>query len=916
MVCEPLELEYLAAGLNGDDVRILDLILEDGLERRLSEFRPHLVATSCYITGVNEAIKVCRTVKRWNRDCLTVTGGVHASVAPEDFADTSVDAIALGDGTSVISALVEAAAGKRLLSSIPNLALPSGPGRVVRTPVTDYMPDPDSLPLPRRDLTAHLRDRYYYLFHQPVALMKTTWGCPHNCAFCMTWRITGGRPFSRSPQSVVGELEQIREEEIYIVDDIFLMDPPRLAEIAQLIRERNIRKRFLVYGRADFIAEHPEIIGEWADLGLTAVIVGLEATTDAELQSLEKRCTVDDNREAVRVLRDFGVDIYASLIPRPDYTRSDWDRMFEFIEQNELYYVNISPLTPMPGSPIWREHENRVCVDRSAHGLWDLTHCVLPTREPLKTFYRNLLRLYARTVLNIGRANRLTLRTRPPIWSFKYLRLWWGAVRIFCQFLRAHRHHSPAEMAVAMDRGPDVNGLEFRAGDNAASTTTIHTGTSTDPGDSPMEPDRALRPSHQFGDFFDPGSRQPPHHQLLDIPNARRWFNLLGWGVPTDLYTLQQAAQGKSGIEISVGGQRYLTVSSYDYLGLIGHPEIERAAIEATQKYGTGTGGVRLLTGSTDLHQQLDRELAVFKGTESCLTFSSGYLANLAVISALLRPDDVAIIDSRVHRSVVDGCRLARVRVRRFAHNDCNSLEEELRAAAGGHRRLIVVEGVYSMDGDLCPLPEIVALKHRYGASLMVDEAHSFGVLGDTGRGVNEHFGLSTGEVDLWMGTLSKAIPSTGGFVAARRDLVIYLQHGAAPYMFSAAGNPVSVAAASAGLRILQREPERLSKVRDNSAYLRQGLNKLGFNTGTSDSHIVPVIIGSNRETIVMSGELFKRGLIAPAIGTPAVMAGQARLRLCGTALQDKPLLDRVLQIMEAARDAVRASRTEEDGIG
>ncbi|MCX6836019.1 MAG: cobalamin-dependent protein [candidate division Zixibacteria bacterium] len=224
MVCEPLELEYVAAGAVGHDVKIFDMILERGLDNQLQTFRPDIVATSCYITGVNEAIKVCRAAKRYNRDCFTIVGGVHSSVAPEDFADPSVDCIALGDGASLMPQIIDAVAGAASLADIPNLALPSGPRSVVRTRSAAYMPHPDALPFPRRDLTAHLRHRYYYLFHQPVAIMKTTWGCWYNCGFCMTWKVTGGMAFSRSPGSIVAELEQISETEVYIVDDIFLIN--------------------------------------------------------------------------------------------------------------------------------------------------------------------------------------------------------------------------------------------------------------------------------------------------------------------------------------------------------------------------------------------------------------------------------------------------------------------------------------------------------------------------------------------------------------------------------------------------------------------------------------------------------------------------------------------------------------------
>jgi radical SAM superfamily enzyme YgiQ (UPF0313 family) len=460
MICEPLELEYVAAGIPDHEVQIFDMIIERGLERRLQQFKPAIVGTSSYITGVNEVKKVCRAVKRWNPNCVTLVGGVHASCAPEDFVDGSVDCIVPGDGTSIIGELVEAIRTGRPLDEMSGLALPLENDGLQLTKERPYMPHPDSLPLPRRDLVAHLKHRYYYIFHQPVAIMKTTWGCWHNCSFCFPSRVTNGIPYSRSPKSIADELEQIEAKEVYIVDDIFLINPKRLFEIAQLLRERGIQKKFLVYGRADFVSENEEVIKEWAELGLTAVIIGLEATTDKELESMGKKCTVDYNRRAIQVLRKHCVDTYGSLITQPDYMPDDFARLQAFIKENDLYYLNISPLTPMPGTPVWKDYEGKITVDRKAHGLWDLCHCVLPTRMPLKQYYRCLLKLYGRTVLDIRRANRLNLRTSPPIWSLKYLRIWFGALTIMLQFLSAHRHHLPRELAKAVDKGPSIHDCE------------------------------------------------------------------------------------------------------------------------------------------------------------------------------------------------------------------------------------------------------------------------------------------------------------------------------------------------------------------------------------------------------------------------------------------------------------------------
>ena len=403
-------------------------------------------------------------------------------------------------------------------------------------------------------------------------------------------------------------------------------------------------------------------------------------------------------------------------------------------------------------------------------------------------------------------------------------------------------------------------------------------------------------PGNPFnGVGHDPARGSPSVGGLLDIPNARRWYGLIERACREGFYTCQQPLETKSGPRTLLAGERFLMISSYDYLGLIGSPAIESAAIDAIRRYGTGTGGVRLLTGTTDLHVAFEAELAAFKGTEASITFTSGYMANLAIISALLGPHDRVILDSRVHRSTTDACKLARVPVETFRHNDPSSLKEVLEKKGDRCRTLIVVEGVYSMDGDICPLPDIVELKKQYGAYLMVDEAHSFGVLGSTGRGVDEYFGSHTADIDIWMGSLSKAIPANGGFVAGTQELIIYLQHGAAPFMFSAALCPAAVGAARESLRVLQREPERLTRLRRNADFLRSHLVELGYNTGKSSSPVIPIILGDDEAACRLARELFGMGILASAVLFPAVPRGASRLRLCATAAQDEPFLQEVL---------------------
>lgn len=463
MICEPLELEYAAAGLHGHDLQIMDMILEKGFKKRLLQFKPDVVCSSCYITGVNEVIKLFREVKAWNKDCLTIAGGVQAAQVPEDFADPSVDIIVKGDGTTTLPTVIATFEKGTSFFDIPGLAFPIAENEVISTAGHPYMPKADSLPFPRRDLIAHLKHRYYYLMHSPLAMIKTTWGCWYKCNFCYTWRITDGSVYSRSPESIVEELKSIEEKEIYIVDDIFLIKPTRLRKLADLIKAEGIKKNYIVYARADFIAKNEEIIAEWASLGLSAVFIGLEASTNEELDAMDKECTVDYNREAIEVLKRHKIDTYGSLIPQPSYTKKDWDRLWDFIRSTGLYYVNISPMTPFPGTLASKENTEEYIIPRKAHSLWDLSHTVLKTKEPIKAFYRQLLKIYVKTVLDISRADKHAQRTLPSMWSVRYFKLISGALKIGWQFFNAHKHHNAKNLKIAMYRGTVVPGLDFKS---------------------------------------------------------------------------------------------------------------------------------------------------------------------------------------------------------------------------------------------------------------------------------------------------------------------------------------------------------------------------------------------------------------------------------------------------------------------
>jgi radical SAM superfamily enzyme YgiQ (UPF0313 family) len=461
MICEPLELEYVAGNLQDHELMIFDHLVETGLKRRFEEFDPDVLVSSCYKSGTNEVIKLFRLAKSWKPEVITIVGGVHATLNPKDFTDVAVDVVGIGDGTFLLSEIIDRIVKHEDIMQIPGVAIPCGDSQLLVSENRPYMPKADTLPLPRRDLVRHLQEKYYYLMHKPVATMKTTWGCWYKCNFCFTWKITDGSTYSRSPESIVQELMTIEAKEVYIVDDIFLINKSRLRKLADLIRQYNINKSYLCYARADFIAENEDVIEEWSQLGLKAVFIGLEAATDEELDKMNKQSPAHYNKKAIEILRKHNVDTYGSLIPGADYDKKDWQRLWRFIEDSKLYYVNISPATPLPGAPDYEECKGKLTVPEDAHGLFDLSHQLMKTKIPLKEYYRELLKLYARTILNTSRAERNTFRTLPSLWSINYGKVIWGTLKIGAQFYRAHTHHSAKEIAIARDRGIVVKGLTF-----------------------------------------------------------------------------------------------------------------------------------------------------------------------------------------------------------------------------------------------------------------------------------------------------------------------------------------------------------------------------------------------------------------------------------------------------------------------
>lgn len=400
-----------------------------------------------------------------------------------------------------------------------------------------------------------------------------------------------------------------------------------------------------------------------------------------------------------------------------------------------------------------------------------------------------------------------------------------------------------------------------------------------------------------FGDYFTPGrSWNFKKTDLLDA-RARRIFEGTALASSVDAYPFHMPLQAKAGPCVVADGHEMLMMSSYDYLGLIGDHRIDAAASDAIHRYGTSTSGARLLTGTLDIHRTMEADLATFKGTEDALTFSSGYMANLGVIYGLFGPSDRILIDELCHRSLMDACRMAGVQVQKFKHNEPQSVRDELKKPNTANRTVVISDGVFSMDGDICCLPDLIQLKKEFGFFLMIDEAHASGVLGATGRGTDEHFGIETKDVDIWTGSLAKSIPSSGGFIAVSQEVAIYLQHASSPYIFSAAMAAASVAAIIKGLEILREEPERVARLKANGDYLREGLKGLGYDIGLSETAIVPVILKDETTTALMARKLRDFGIIAAPVMFPAVAQGAARLRLCVTAAHTREHLDFVLDV-------------------
>ncbi|MEC1446009.1 glycine C-acetyltransferase [Bacillus haynesii] len=352
------------------------------------------------------------------------------------------------------------------------------------------------------------------------------------------------------------------------------------------------------------------------------------------------------------------------------------------------------------------------------------------------------------------------------------------------------------------------------------------------------------------------------------------------------------------GSTVKMKGKDIIQLSSNNYLGLTSHPRLQKAAEEAVKRYGAGTGSVRTIAGTFTMHDELEKKLASFKNTEAALVFQSGFTANQGILSSILTKDDIVISDELNHASIIDGIRLTKAGKKVYQHADMEDLEKILKKSMNYRMRLIVTDGVFSMDGDIAPLPEIVRLAEQYDAFVMVDDAHASGVLGENGRGTVHHFGLD-GKVHIQVGTLSKAIGVLGGYAAGSKVLIDYLKHKGRPFLFSTSHPPAVTAACIEAVNVLMEEPSLIKKLWDNTAHFKKGLEKIGLPLIKSETPITPILIGDEAEACRFSNTLFELGLFAQAIVFPTVPKGKARIRTIMTAQHSKEELDKALEIIE-----------------
>jgi radical SAM superfamily enzyme YgiQ (UPF0313 family) len=394
-IYEPLALEYIAAGVSKDhEVKILDLRLENNFEDVFREFSPDVVGITAYTVHVNTVLNLFKEIKRWNPNVLTVVGGHHATIMPEDFLSDNIDVIVLGEGIFTFREIVNRYERGLALEEIPGIAF-SKNGMLVKSDQVDNV-NLDEFPFPERNLTSKYRNHYYSDWMKPLAAIRTSKGCPYRCNFCAMWKLADGKYYKRSPEKIVEELETIDEKYVFFADDESLLDVPRMMTLAKLIREKGIQKRYFLYGRSDTISRNPELLRTWKDIGLERVFVGLEFFRNEDLKYISKKSTVEDNNKAVKILLDLDIAIYASLIVRPEFTKNDFAELRSYVKKLELDFAGFAVLTPLPGTDLYKEEESRLITNN--YDYFDFIHTVLPTKLSLKDFYKEYLQLYKKGV--------------------------------------------------------------------------------------------------------------------------------------------------------------------------------------------------------------------------------------------------------------------------------------------------------------------------------------------------------------------------------------------------------------------------------------------------------------------------------------------------------------------------------------
>ncbi len=423
MVCEPLELEYLAANIDRKDVKIeiIDMILEKKpLEHFLEKYKPDVVGMSGYITHVRVIQDYAKRIKTVCPKCKVVVGGVHAEVLPQDFVSDQIDFIVEANGPKTFNKICT-----NIESTNIEGTYRAGKKSLKETTFTYALPD--------RSKVAKYKDKYYYMFHKPCALIKTSFGCPYNCSFCFCKEITEGKYFTRSIDSVIEELKAIPETEIYIVDDDFLFSRERILEFCRKLQEHGIEKKFLVYGRTDFICKHEDVLKIFQANGLQAVIVGLESFKNEDLAEYNKRTSIQENEEAIRILQRLDIEVYGTLILGMDFSKDDFRGLYNWLKKMNLIFVNLQPLTPLQGTEIYEHYQEELIVPREEFEKWDLAHLVLkPKKLTIRRYYFEMVKLYYKITIRPGNALRLVKK-----YGFKeVLKLSLGSSAVTLQYLQ------------------------------------------------------------------------------------------------------------------------------------------------------------------------------------------------------------------------------------------------------------------------------------------------------------------------------------------------------------------------------------------------------------------------------------------------------------------------------------------------